>query len=129
MIRYLKKSADFVFSCLGVAIAEVDQGLGVGRLEQQIILNIDNALKDIGSGRARLEAARIAANLTRESLVAEEKKLSAGRSTTFNVLRIQEDLAKARLNEIAAFSDLNKAIVTYYREKGTLLDELSIKMD
>ena len=115
---------------LTAARLETDQAvLRLRRLEQQIILNIDNALKDIGSGRARLEAARIAANLTRESLVAEEKKLSAGRSTTFNVLRIQEDLAKARLNVIAAFSDLNKAIITYYREKGTLLDELSIKMD
>lgn len=109
---------------------ETDQAvLRLRRLEQQIILNVDNALKDIESGRIRLEAARVATNLTRESLVAEEKKLSAGRSTTFNVLRIQEDLAKARLNEIAAVSDLNKAIITYYREKGTLLDELSIKME
>ncbi len=109
---------------------ETDQAvLRLRRLEQQIILNVDNALKDIESGRIRLEAARVATDLTRESLVAEEKKLSAGRSTTFNVLRIQEDLAKARLNEIAAVADLNKAVITYYREKGTLLDELSIKMD
>lgn len=118
------------YGALSSARLTTDQAvLRLHRLEQQIILNIDNALKDMESGRTRLEAARIATNLTRESLVAEEKKLAAGRSTTYNVLRIQEDLAKARLNEIAAIADLNKAIITYYKEKGTLLDELSIKMD
>ena len=100
--------------------------LRLRRLEQLIILNIDNALKDISSGRARLEAAR-GGKPTRVARGRREEA-SAGRSTTFNVLRIQED-SKARLNEIAAVADLNKAIITYYREKGTLLDELSIKMD
>ncbi|MBI5644455.1 MAG: TolC family protein [Deltaproteobacteria bacterium] len=102
--------------------------LKLKKLEQQIILGVDNSIKDILSGKVRMEAAKVSTLLTEESLRAEEKKLAAGRSTTFNVLRIQEDLAKARLSEIAAVAEYNKALIRYYKEKGTLLDELSIKM-
>lgn len=115
---------------LAAARLEADQNLlKLKKIEQSIILSIDNALKDISSGKARVEAARISTALTRESLVAEEKKLAAGRSTTFNVLKVQEDLAKARLNEISAVVEFNKALIRYYKEKGTLLEELSINLE
>ncbi|MBI1912357.1 MAG: TolC family protein [Deltaproteobacteria bacterium] len=114
---------------LRVARLEADQSiLKLKRLEQQIILNVDNALKDINADRSRLEAARVSAKLSEDSLAAEEKKLAAGRSTTYNVLKVQEDLAKAKLNEINSIADFNKSLIRYHKEKGSLLEELDITL-
>lgn len=100
--------------------------LRLKKIEQEIVIGIDTALKEIESGRIRVEASKRSTSLTIEALEAEEKKLSAGRSTTYNVLKAQEDLAKARLTEINAVSDYNKALIRYHSEKGTLLEAFSI---
>lgn len=103
--------------------------LRLKKLEQSIILGLDAAQKDIETAKARVEAARVSTVLTRESLDAEEKKLAAGRSTTYNVLLVQEDLAKARLNEIEAVTDYNKALINYFKEKGSLLEGYGFEME
>lgn len=100
--------------------------LRLKKIEQEMVIGIDTALKEIESGRVRVEASKRSTALSMEALEAEEKKLSAGRSTTYNVLKAQEDLAKARLTEINAVSDYNKALIRYHSEKGTLLDAFSI---
>jgi outer membrane protein TolC len=98
--------------------------LRLKRLEQMMILNIDGAVKDLESNKERIEAAVSSVRLARRALEAEEKRLDAGRSTTFNVLQLQEDLVKARLNELSAIVDYNKAAVRYIKERGTLLTDL-----
>lgn len=103
--------------------------LRLKKLEQSIILSLDGARKEIETARARVEAARTSTALTKESLEAEEKKLAAGRSTTYNVLLVQEDLAGARLNEIGAVIDYNKSLISYLAEKGTLLAGYGFEMD
>lgn len=103
--------------------------LRLKKLEQSIILSLDGARKEIVTARARVEAARASTALTRESMEAEEKKLAAGRSTTYNVLLLQEDLANARLNEIGAMIDYNKALISYFREKGALLEGYGFEME
>jgi outer membrane protein len=102
--------------------------LKLKRLEQEIVLRLYGAMKDMETDLKRLEAADEAANLAEETLRAEEKKLEAGRSTTFNVLRIQEDLLLARLKRLDAVSDYNTSLTAFYREKGTLLDELGVRI-
>lgn len=114
---------------LKIARLEADQAiLRLKKLEQQIILNIDQALKDIKSDDVRVNAAKVSTRLAEETLAAEEKKLEAGRSTTYNLLKIQEDLAKARLNEISAIVDYNKALVQFNRQKGVLLEDMGINL-
>lgn len=114
---------------LSAARFSADQALlKLKKLEQTIILNLDGAIKDVRADAERVEEAKKTTGLTRESLSAEEKKLAAGRSTTYNVLQVQEDLAKALLNEVTAVADYNKALTGYYREKGTLLEELGINL-
>lgn len=111
-------------------IARLEAGqtiLRLKKIEQSIVMGVDASIKNVSSDRTRMEASRTSTKLTEEALDAEEKKLSAGRSTTYNVLQIQEDLALARLSEIAALSDYNKSLIRYHREKGTLLEELGIK--
>ncbi len=115
---------------LVIARAEARQAiLRLKRLEQEIIVNVDNAIKEIEASEQRVHAAQTSTRLAREALKAEEVKLEAGLSTTYDVLKHQEDLAKARLSEIAAIIDYNKAITVFLKEEGTLLKERSIRID
>lgn len=102
--------------------------LRLKRLEQEIVLRLSGALEQIQTDLKRLEAADEAVRLAEETLDAEERKLEAGRSTTFNVLRIQEDLLLARLKRLDAVSGYNTSLVVFYREKGTLPEELGIRI-
>lgn len=108
---------------LRAAKLEADQQLlRLKKLEQQIIMEIDSAVKDIEADRKRVETARKATELAAESLSAEEKKLEAGRSTSYNVLQVEEDLTRARLNEVSSLVDYNLSVVRYFKEVGTLLE-------
>ncbi|MBZ0220422.1 MAG: TolC family protein [Candidatus Methylomirabilis sp.] len=98
------------------------------RIEQDIVLGLDEAIKAIDTDRKRLEAADESVALAEETLAAEERKLEAGRSTTFNVLRIQDDLLQSRLKRLDAVSGYNLTLLRFYREKGTLLEELGINI-
>jgi outer membrane protein TolC len=102
--------------------------LRLKRLEQEIVLGVKGSLEQLETDFRRLEAADVAVRLAEQTLDAEEKKLEAGRSTTFNVLRIQEDLLLARLKRLDAVSDYNASLVAFYREKGTLLEELGVRI-
>ncbi len=98
------------------------------RMEQNIVLGLDEALKAVDTDRKRLEAADESVALAEETLAAEERKLEAGRSTTFNVLRIQDDLLQSRLKRLDAVSGYNLSLLRFYREKGTLIEELGINI-
>jgi len=114
---------------LRAARFSADQALlKLKKIEQSIILEIDAAIKDVSADAERVAEGKKTTELTRDSLSAEEKKLSAGRSTTYDVLKVQEDLAKARSNEVTAVADYNKALIAYYKGKGTLLEALGINL-
>ncbi|MBI5587502.1 MAG: TolC family protein [Deltaproteobacteria bacterium] len=114
---------------LGAARFSADQALlNLKKLEQTIIMNLDAAIKDLKADAERVREARTTVGLTGEALAAEEKKLAAGRSTTYNVLKVQEDLAKALSNEVTAVADYGKALITYCMERGTLLEDLGISL-
>lgn len=98
------------------------------RIEQDIVFGLDEAIKAIDTDKKRLEAADESVALAEETLAAEERKLAAGRSTTFNVLRIQDDLLQSKLKRLDAVSGYNIALLRFYREKGTLLEELGINI-
>src|SRR5207253_9934169 len=53
------------------------------RLEQQIMVQIDDAVKLIRSSFERVEATRAARAFAQEALAAEQKKLENGKSTSF----------------------------------------------
>lgn len=102
--------------------------LKLKRLEQEIVIGLVAAMRNLEIGKMRLEAADEAVRLAAETLDAEEKKLEAGRSTTFNVLKIQEDLLLARLKKLDAISEYNASLAAFYMEKGTLPEELGVRI-
>lgn len=95
--------------------------LTVKRLEQQIMVEIDNALKTAQSAFQRVAATRAASEYAEAALQAEQKKLESGKSTSFQVLQLQKDLTDARGAEIRALAEYNNALAQLSLAEGTTL--------
>ncbi len=101
---------------LDSARIEVERALlDLKRLEQDIIVEIDNLAARIASTRARIKAAAQSRVFAGERLDAEEKRLLAGVGTTFFLLDAQNSYAAAEVAELRAHTDFNKAVVEYDR--------------
>ncbi|MBI3881064.1 MAG: TolC family protein, partial [Verrucomicrobia bacterium] len=89
----------------------VDQALLVlKKLEQDVMVSIDDAIKTAKSNFERIDSTRQARLYAEAALDAEEKKLANGKSTSFVVLQLQRDLTSARSEEIRALADYNKSL-------------------
>jgi HAE1 family hydrophobic/amphiphilic exporter-1 len=95
---------------------------------QRIIVEIDNAVGVARSAYERVAATRAAREYAEAALLAEEKKYENGRSTSFNVLRLQRDLTQARSDEIGALADYNRALSDLYFREGTTLEKNRIEL-
>jgi HAE1 family hydrophobic/amphiphilic exporter-1 len=95
-------------------------------LKQQIIREVRVSARALADGAAQVDASLAARDLAERNLEAEETKFANGLSTNYQVLEIQEDLARAQLNLIQAYLDYRKAIVGYRVATGTLLDTLNV---
>jgi outer membrane protein len=112
-----------------IARLEAEQAvLDLKRLEQDIIVEVDNAAGQVRTNLQRVEATRAARRLAEESLRAEETKLRTGASTSFQVLQAQAQLAAARSAEIRAQADYNKSLVELFRVEGTTLRRHNIEL-
>lgn len=97
--------------------------------EQQVMIDIDNALKQLETNFQRVEATREAREFAETALQAEQEKLEAGESTSFEVLRLQRDLTAARSAEIRALADYNISLAELARAKGTTLERHEIDLE
>ena len=98
------------------------------RLKQNIIISLDNVAGRIETNWRRIEAAGKARDLARKSLTAEQKKLQAGTSTSFVVLRLQGDLANAEIRELEAITDYNRALAEYDFQRGLTLRNHAVEL-
>lgn len=96
------------------------------RLEQDIMIQIDDAVKLIRSSFERVEATRAARAFAQEALAAEQKKLENGKVTAFFVLQAQRDLTVRRSEEIRALADYNNAVALLANREGTTLERHNI---
>jgi len=88
---------------------------------QRVTLDVRNALQAYQSAQARLVAAGTARRTSELVLASEVRRFHAGASTTFLVLQREIELANNRGLELAAQTDLNKAVVELQRATGTIL--------
>lgn len=99
------------------------------QLEQSIIVEIDNSVKQAQTAYDKIEATRQARLYAEAALDAEQKKLENGKSTSFFVLQLQRDLTAARSAEIRALADYNKALATLSKSEGTTLEKANIGLE
>ena len=97
-------------------------------LEQQIELEVSDALRTIETNAKRVDALRVSSELAERTLDAEEKKLKVGLSTNYFVLDFQEKLANARSTELRAQIDYILAVESLERAMGVSLDKRGFKI-
>jgi outer membrane protein TolC len=98
-------------------------------LEQAVIREFDDAVKQVRSAYAAIEATREARVFAEAALDAEQKKLENGKSTNFQVLELQDALTQARAAEIDALSDYNRALHNLYFREGSTLQRNKIQLE
>lgn len=99
------------------------------KLEQNIMVEIDNAVKLARTNFERVNATRAARQFAEAALDAEQKKLESGKSTTFVVLRLQRDLTDRRAAEIRALADYYRSLTDLALAEGTTLSKNNIDVE
>ena len=102
--------------------------LSLKRLEQGIMVQIDNAIKLAQSNYERIEATRKSREYAEAALAAEQKKLENGKSTSFVVLQLQRDLTAARSDEISAVVQYKRSLAQLAQAEGTTLERRKIDL-
>ena len=98
------------------------------RLEQQIIIEVRQAARNLLASQEGIAAARSAREAAEEQLRAEEIRLEYGESTPFDVLQREEDLVERERDEIQAFQAYHNSVTALDRAQGTLLRNRNIQI-
>lgn len=96
--------------------------------EQQIMWEVRRALRDVQTSRNLVQKSEESTAMARASLEAEGKRMSLGVSTSFQVLRMQEDLTRAELQEVQARIGFESSMVDLQLAEGILLETLGISI-
>jgi outer membrane protein TolC len=99
------------------------------RQEEIILREIADAVHGVESGAQRIQTSRRAKENAEAALVAEEKKLTGGKSTLFFVLQLQQDVADARAAHVRALADYQLALTHLHWSEGTLLEQRQITIE
>lgn len=116
--------AEFVKAQLGV-----EQGrVAIRDLELQITAQVREAVRRVDVDAKLVQETNAARMLAAEQLRIEQKRLEAGVSTTFEVLRFQRDLAATQSAEVRALTNYNKSLANFDRVRGVTLEKHHIQM-
>ena len=99
------------------------------QLENQVRLEVENALVALDRARASYNAAVETRQLQEEALAAEQERYSVGASTSFFVIQYQRDLAQARSTEVATQGNYAKARAALDRATGATLADNHVDVE
>ena len=99
------------------------------RTHNQIAVDVQNALIAATQTKAQVAAARQAVQLSQQQVDAEQQKLVAGLSTSYNVVLQQRDLLTAQLAEVQALDAYAKARATLDQAMGLTLETNHVSLD
>jgi outer membrane protein TolC len=112
-----------------VSVQRMTTEQNIKALEQQIALEVRNAVTQLEMNRARIETARESRALADEQYAAEQKKFELGASTIRFVLEEQRNLEQMQSNELAAQVNYAKALVDYDRALGMTLKKNNVAIE
>ncbi len=108
-----------------IGTSQADASLASARLEREQELNqmrdlqtlvtagVRDAGRQVSTSLQRVEATRKARDFAERRLEAENKRVTVGLSTTFQMFQAQRDLDSARQNELRALIDYNRSLVNF----------------
>jgi len=94
--------------------------------EQKAMVDIDNAVKQVQAAWESVAATKQARVYAEAALNAEQKKYAVGKSTTFTVLQLQNNLTAARSQEIRSLADYNKDLAALAQAEGSTLERRNV---
>jgi outer membrane protein TolC len=103
--------------------------LQLRQLEQNVQIQIENAIAVANTAFQRVDATREARIYAEAALQAEQRKLENGKSTSFVVLQLTRDLTNARSAEIRALADYNIALAQIALNEGATLERHHITVE
>ncbi len=114
-------------SSYAVAALLLDQAeLAFAAAEQDLVLSVDEALRDLERNRASLEVATQTLEVARLSLEAQQSLLEEGRGSTRDVVDALEALRLAEAAELSAKIALENSANVTRRVAGTLVGDLDV---
>jgi outer membrane protein len=99
------------------------------RAQSQVEIDVQNALITMRQSKEQVRAAHEAVVLEQQKTDAEQKKLAAGLSTSYNVILVERDRFAAELAEVQARDIYAKAKVALDQAMGVTLDTNHIDLD
>ena len=108
------------------SLQERQSEISLQSTENQIGIEVRTASINLMQAKAVVAAAASAADFSRQTLEAEQKKQAAGLSTPYNIILDQRNLLEAQLAEVQARSSYANALVEMERSTGVLLDKSHI---
>ena len=82
-------------------------------LELQVTAQVRDAARQVDTSLKRVESTRNAREFSDQRYNAEQKRISVGLSTTFQLFQAQRDLASAQLAELNSVIAYNRALVNF----------------
>jgi outer membrane protein TolC len=98
-------------------------------MEQQLILEVRNAVNRLEQSKANIAGSRAARDLAVKNLEAEQRKYELGATTIFFVLEAQQRASDAETQLLNSTVAYQKAVTALHRSTGALLDERRIVVD
>jgi len=103
--------------------------LQLKQFEQNVLVEIDNAVKQAQSNYQSVQATKQARIYAEAALDAEQKTYAVGKATTFEVLQYQNSLTTARSAEIRALANYNEALSNLAAQEGSTLERNNINLE
>lgn len=119
------------FAKANVAIADLalERGLvELDDLELAVTTEVRRVIRLLDASAEGIESARVSRRLEEKNYEAEQKRYDNGMSTSFQVLRIQEDLIAARSRFVSAVATYRRALALHYQSIGRLIEESGVQI-
>jgi outer membrane protein TolC len=100
--------------------------LAVHQLEQNTLVAVREAVRNVSTSQESIRIASLAANYASEQYDAERMRYRAGLSTSRRVLEAQKDLESARVAEVQAKLNLRTSFSNLYRVEGSALSRYGV---
>ncbi len=97
------------------------------KTEMALMMGVHYAARSVMTNKVLAESNRQTVRLQEANVSAEEKRLQLGTTTSYQVLRVQEDLTAAQVQELQARIAYEKSLVDFQLATGSLLGELGIR--
>jgi len=109
------------------AILRRDQAkMVLDNLKQMVELDVRNAYIEVNRTKEQISASTETRKFQEEKLRIETEKFRVGLSTNLFVTQAQRDLLASRINEVQTVVNYLKALVSFYRLEGSLLERRGI---